>query len=77
MKNVLEKNVLKFHESLHKYLLTCQVNSANLDSFFALVSSNSEGARGISKCFFFYTTFRNHFFPKMVVPRVKILDHLF
>ena len=42
VKSGLEKNILKFHEPLQRYLLTSQANSAILGS------SNSEGAHGIS-----------------------------
>jgi hypothetical protein len=48
-----------------------------LADFFALGSSNSEGARGISK-YFFLDHFSSSFLsPKNVLSRVKILVHLF
>ena len=34
MKSGLEKNILKFHGGLQRYLLTCQANSAFLGRFF-------------------------------------------
>ena len=34
MKSGLEKNILKFHRGLQRYLLTCQANSAFLGRFF-------------------------------------------
>ena len=43
------KFILKSTEPLQRYLLSCQANSAILGSIFALGSSNSEGARSISK----------------------------
>ena len=44
--------------TLQRYLLTCTANSAFLDRFFALGSSNSEGHCGILKQFFL-----DHFSP--------------
>ena len=49
MKRGIEFFILKLNEPLQRYLLTCQADSAFLGRFFALGSSNSEGARSISK----------------------------
>jgi hypothetical protein len=43
VENDREIVILKFTEPLQRYLLTCQANSALLDRYFALGSSNSEG----------------------------------
>ena len=72
MKNVLEKNVLKFHESLHKYLLTCQVNSANLDSFFLHWSAATlKGLVEFLNVFFSTPLFAIIFFPKWLFQELR------
>ena len=48
-KVVLNFFILKSYVLLQRYLLNCQANSAVLGRFFALGSSNSEGANMISK----------------------------
>ena len=73
VKSGLENIILKFHEPLQRYLLTCQANSAFLGRIFALGSNNSEGARGISKYFFL-----DHFSPSFLSQIwIWILVHLF
>ena len=66
VKSGLEKNILKFHGGLQRYLLTCQANSAFLGRFFCTGQQQLWRPSWNFKIFFSRPLFTIIFKPKMV-----------
>ena len=77
VKSGLEKNILKFHVGLQRYLLTCQANSAFLSRFFCTGQQQLWRPLWNFKIIFSRPLFTIIFKPKMLVSSPEILIRLF